>query len=86
MRSKKDAPVDILGPEAQYDTRNEGKNKHFSILVGLLLSVQTRDEMTGKTMIKLRENNFDLQKALTMEESEIEKLISEVNYKTKKAQ
>ena len=45
MRSKRDAPVDTQGAECSGDPNAEPKVYRYQILIGLMLSSQTKDEV-----------------------------------------
>uniref|UniRef100_A0A8C7XB77 Endonuclease III-like protein 1 n=1 Tax=Oryzias sinensis TaxID=183150 RepID=A0A8C7XB77_9TELE len=54
MRSRRDAPVDQMGAEKCFDTKAPAHVRRFQVLVSLMLSSQTRDQVTAAAMQKLR--------------------------------
>ncbi|OBZ67933.1 Endonuclease III-like protein 1 [Grifola frondosa] len=55
MRARTPAPIDTMGcQQAQLDEKDP-KNQRFSTLVWLMLSLQTKDEVTNAAVIELRE-------------------------------
>ncbi|EGD83117.1 hypothetical protein PTSG_12076 [Salpingoeca rosetta] len=55
MRSKRDAPVDTMGCEVLADPSADGPTQRFHILVALMLSSQTKDELTSKAVRTLQQ-------------------------------
>lgn len=86
MRSQKEAVVDAMGAEKTFD-RNEGdpKNKRFQVLVSLMLSSQTRDEITYKTMQSLREFGLTVDNIIKTSEEHLRELIHSVSFFNNKA-
>ncbi|XP_022655482.1 endonuclease III-like protein 1 isoform X2 [Varroa jacobsoni] len=84
MRSKKDAPVDTMGCHMCADPTASPKETRFQILISLLLSAQTKDEVNFAACCRLREHGFTPAKLKDTPEEEISKLIFPVGfYKTK---
>ncbi|EIN07891.1 DNA glycosylase [Punctularia strigosozonata HHB-11173 SS5] len=54
MRAKITAPVDTMGCERAQDEEKDAKSQRFSTLVSLMLSSQTKDEVTDAAVKKLR--------------------------------
>ncbi|KZP13803.1 DNA glycosylase [Athelia psychrophila] len=55
MRAQIVAPVDTMGCDRAQLKESEPKNQRFATLVSLMLSSQTRDEVTDAAVTKLRE-------------------------------
>ncbi|EPQ50587.1 DNA glycosylase [Gloeophyllum trabeum ATCC 11539] len=55
MRSRIKAPVDTMGCDQAQLKEQEPKNQRFATLVSLMLSSQTKDEVTDAAVAKLRE-------------------------------
>ncbi|KAF7324456.1 Endonuclease III-like protein [Mycena sanguinolenta] len=55
MRSQTSAPVDTMGCHMAQRYETEPKNKRFVTLVSLMLSPQTKDQVTDAAVCKLRE-------------------------------
>ncbi|KAG1856629.1 DNA glycosylase [Suillus subalutaceus] len=54
MRAQTVAPVDTMGCEQAQHKEKDPKNRRFAILVSLMLSSQTKDEVTDAAVEKLR--------------------------------
>ncbi|CAO1407394.1 unnamed protein product [Diamesa serratosioi] len=59
MRKSMSAPVDNLGCEQSFDKDTDAKNQRYQILVSLMLSSQTRDQITHAACQRLREFSFN---------------------------
>ncbi|CAG2162185.1 unnamed protein product [Oppiella nova] len=81
MRDKRDAVVDSMGAEKTFD-ESEGnpKDKRFQVLVSLMLSSQTRDEMTYKTMQSLREYGLTVSHIIDTSEEDLSEMIRSVSF------
>ncbi|CAG2108035.1 unnamed protein product [Medioppia subpectinata] len=81
MRDKRDAVVDSMGAEKTFD-ENEGnpKDKRFQVLISLMLSSQTRDEMTYKTMQSLREYGLTVNHMIETSEEDLSEMIRSVSF------
>ena len=71
MRENQDAPVDTQGAHCQADKKQDKKLQDFQTLVGLLLSVQTKDETTFMVMSRLKSKGFSLNMALKLSDEEL---------------
>jgi endonuclease III len=88
MRANLDAPVDTMGCETlnscdQYQPENI---KRYHILVSLMLSSQTKDEVTAKAMNGLYKLPLNIDTILATEEEVIEKAIYPASFYKRKAQ
>ncbi|XP_077461772.1 endonuclease III-like protein 1 isoform X1 [Stigmatopora argus] len=80
MRSSRDAPVDNMGAEKCYDTEAPAKVRRFQILVSLMLSSQTKDQITAAAMQKLRAHGCTAEKLLSTDDDTLGKLIYPVGF------
>ena len=68
MRSKHIAPVDTMGSD-KLGEKKASKNEYaYHTLIGLMLSSQTKDEMTAKAMKKLKEYGLTIDNILETDE------------------
>ncbi|RWS28630.1 endonuclease III-like protein 1, partial [Leptotrombidium deliense] len=59
MRKMNEAPVDTMGCDQCHDKlETDPKTQRFQTLVALMLSSQTKDEITFATMTNLKENGL----------------------------
>eukprot|EP00461_Guttulinopsis_vulgaris_P007855 UN07905 len=54
MRQKTQAPVDTIGCSETADKTADPKTQRFETLISLMLSAQTRDEITYNAIVNLR--------------------------------
>nr|XP_061791367.1 endonuclease III-like protein 1 [Nerophis lumbriciformis] len=80
MRSSRDAPVDNMGAEKCYDTKAPPNVRRFQILVSLMLSSQTKDQVTAAAMQKLRAHGCTAEKLLSTDDETLGKLIYPVGF------
>lgn len=86
MRSGNDAPVDVEGPKTLYERGEITKeDQNFQIIVSLILSVQTRDQMTAVAMRKLTKAGLTIEGINNMATEDLLVHIGEVNFKNNKA-
>lgn len=85
MRRERTAPVDHQGCERTADVKATPAVQRYQILISLMLSSQTKDQVTFEAMRKLKENNLTIGNILKMPESEIGELIKPVGFWKKKA-
>ena len=86
MRLKQDAPVDSMGCQKCYSESATEAERRFQILMALLMSSQTKDEINSAAMIRLNERfeSFSASKAAAADETELGQIIKPVGfYKTK---
>ncbi|XP_054153577.1 endonuclease III-like protein 1 [Oppia nitens] len=81
MRSDRNAVVDSMGAEKTYD-ENEGndKDKRFQILISLMLSSQTRDEITYATMQSLRNYGLTVDHIIATDDTLLMEMIRSVSF------
>ncbi|XP_053332589.1 endonuclease III-like protein 1 isoform X1 [Clarias gariepinus] len=84
MRSGRDAPVDQMGAEKCYDRKAPPEVMRYQVLVSLMLSSQTKDQVTAAAMERLRAHDLSVTSVLNMDENKLGKLIYPVGFwKTK---
>lgn len=80
MRSKRDAPVDQMGAEKCYDTQALPEVRRYQVLISLMLSSQTKDQVTAGAMQRLREHELSVDGILKMDNETLGKLIYPVGF------
>ncbi|KAG7316053.1 hypothetical protein KOW79_020919 [Hemibagrus wyckioides] len=84
MRSGRDAPVDQMGAEKCYDPQAPPEVMRYQVLVSLMLSSQTKDQVTAAAMERLRAHDLSVTSILKMDEDTLGRLIYPVGFwKTK---
>ncbi|XP_004521324.1 endonuclease III-like protein 1 [Ceratitis capitata] len=85
MRSDAKAPVDTMGCHKCSDDEADEKTQRFQKLVALMLSSQTKDEVTFEAMQRLKSNHMTPQAILDTERSKLEELLKPVSFYKNKA-
>lgn len=85
MRRDRNAAVDHQGCERTADVTAPPEVQRYQILISLMLSSQTKDQVTFEAMRKLKENNLTVENILKMSEDKIGELIKPVGFWKKKA-
>ncbi|XP_054897399.1 endonuclease III-like protein 1 [Poeciliopsis prolifica] len=80
MRSGRDAPVDSMGAEKCYDAQAPAHVKRFQVLVSLMLSSQTRDQVTGAAMQRLRAHGCTAENIAATDDKKLGELIHPVGF------
>ncbi|XP_037669907.1 endonuclease III-like protein 1 [Choloepus didactylus] len=80
MRSGRDAPVDRLGAEHCYDPGAPPKVRRFQVLLSLMLSSQTKDQVTAGAMQRLRARGLTVDSILQTDDSTLGTLIYPVGF------
>lgn len=80
MRSKKDAPVDQLGAEHCYDASAPPKVRRYQVLLSLMLSSQTKDQVTAGAMQRLRARGLTVESILQTDDDTLGRLIYPVGF------
>lgn len=80
MRSGRDAPVDNMGAKKCYDPEAPAHVRRFQVLVSLMLSSQTKDQVTAAAMQKLRAHGCTVEHILTTDDEALGKLIYPVGF------
>ncbi|XP_013884015.1 endonuclease III-like protein 1 [Austrofundulus limnaeus] len=80
MRSGRSAPVDNMGAEKCYDTDAPAQVRRFQVLVSLMLSSQTKDQVTAAAMQKLRAHGCTVENILSTDDKKLGELIYPVGF------
>lgn len=80
MRSKKDAPVDQLGAEHCYDASASPKVRRYQVLLSLMFSSQTKDQVTAGAMQRLRARGLTVESILQTDDDTLGRLIYPVGF------
>jgi endonuclease-3 len=85
MRASKDAPVDTMGCHMLAQPGAAPKVQRFQTLVALLLSSQTKDEVTAAAVRRLQKLPLTIDTILTTNEATLAQLICPVGFYRRKA-
>ncbi|CAL8358297.1 unnamed protein product [Boreogadus saida] len=85
MRRSRDAPVDHMGAETCYEPGAPAPVRRFQVLVSLMLSSQTRDEVTAAAMARLRAHGCTVDGILSTEHEALGRLLHPVGFWRTKA-
>ncbi|XP_029433272.1 endonuclease III-like protein 1 [Rhinatrema bivittatum] len=85
MRKQRDAPVDLMGVAKCYDPVAAPEVMRYQVLLSLMLSSQTKDQVTSAAMARLRANSLNVDRILQMDEGLLAKLIYPVGFWKRKA-
>uniref|UniRef100_F1L3X1 Endonuclease III homolog n=1 Tax=Ascaris suum TaxID=6253 RepID=F1L3X1_ASCSU len=85
MRESKDAPVDTMGCHMLGDVLASPQVYRFQILVSLMLSSQTKDQITAAAMQRLRSRGCTVEGIIEMSELELQDLLIPVGFYKRKA-
>ncbi|KAK6022607.1 base excision DNA repair protein, HhH-GPD family [Ostertagia ostertagi] len=80
MRKSGDAPVDTMGCHKLPDPLASAKTFRFQALVALMLSSQTKDEVTSAAMYRLRKHGCNVDAMIEIPTAELEKLLCPVGF------
>uniref|UniRef100_A0A673WSQ2 Endonuclease III-like protein 1 n=1 Tax=Salmo trutta TaxID=8032 RepID=A0A673WSQ2_SALTR len=80
MRSARDAPVDIMGAEKCYDTHAPDEVRRYQVLVSLMLSSQTRDQVTSAALQRLRAHGCTVDNIVNTDDDTLGQLIYPVGF------
>ena len=86
MRKSADAPVDTMGCEKCMDNDAKPEELRYQTLLSLMLSSQTKDEVTHAAMQRLREHGCTIGSILQTDDKVLEDLIHPVGFKKTKVQ
>lgn len=84
MRKENLAPVDTMGAGCIQDPNADDNERAYQTLIGLMLSSQTKDEVTSATMKKLIDNGLSIPMIMDIKDSELNDLIASVGFHNKK--
>ncbi|XP_071509526.1 endonuclease III-like protein 1 isoform X2 [Diadema antillarum] len=85
MRIHRDAPVDSMGAEKICDASAPPEVYRYHVLISLMLSSQTKDQVTSAAMKKLREHGLTVENIVRTSEADVGKLIYPVGFWKRKA-
>lgn len=80
MRSARDAPVDLMGAEKCYDTHAPDEVRRYQVLVSLMLSSQTRDQVTSAALQRLRAHGCTVDNIVNTDDDTLGQLIYPVGF------
>lgn len=86
MREKRDAPVDWSGCHVLAASDVAPEVRRYQVLVSLMLSSQTKDEIVGRAMRKLRNHGLTIDNILDTPQEIVAQLILPVGFWNKKAE
>ncbi|XP_054762382.2 endonuclease III-like protein 1 [Lytechinus pictus] len=85
MRKNRDAPVDSMGAEKICDSSAAPEVYRYHVLLSLMLSSQTKDQVTSAAMTKLKNHGLTVNNILKTPEAKIGQLIYPVGFWKRKA-
>ncbi|XP_046556598.1 endonuclease III-like protein 1 [Haliotis rubra] len=86
MRSKRNAPVDTMGCDVISDTRAAPEVFRYQVLLSLMLSSQTKDQVTSAAMAKLRQHGCNIDNILGTSDDKLGQLIYPVGFWRRKVE
>ncbi|CAG5121763.1 unnamed protein product [Candidula unifasciata] len=84
MRKNRDAPVDTMGCSVISDRTAKPEDYRYQVLLSLMLSSQTKDQVTSGAMRRLRQHGCTISNILSTSDGELGKLIYPVGFWNKK--
>jgi len=85
LRSVTPAPVDTMGCERAHDITRTPREQRYESLVSLMLSSQTKDEVTSAAVGRLQQKGLTIENIIAMDTGELEKTIFPVGFYRRKA-
>ncbi|XP_042293289.1 endonuclease III-like protein 1 [Sceloporus undulatus] len=80
MRKARDAPVDQMGAGKCYDADAAPEVMRYQVLLSLMLSSQTKDQVTSAAMMRLREHGLTVNNILQTDDMALGQLIYPVGF------
>ncbi|XP_028904925.1 endonuclease III-like protein 1 isoform X2 [Ornithorhynchus anatinus] len=80
MRESRDAPVDQLGVEQCFDRDAPPEVQRYQVLLSLMLSSQTKDQVTAGAMRRLQAHGLSVDGVLRMDDATLGRLIYPVGF------
>ncbi|NXE50707.1 NTH protein, partial [Casuarius casuarius] len=80
MRSSRDAPVDHMGVQKCFDSSAPPQVMRYQVLLSLMLSSQTKDEVTSAAMLRLRQRGLTVDSILQMDDATLGQIIYPVGF------
>jgi len=84
MRKRTPAPVDSMGCHTLADRKESPETIRYQLLIGLMLSSQTKDPITAQAMENLRNHGLTVDNILETDDSTLDKLICKVGFHNRK--
>ncbi|OUM70596.1 hypothetical protein PIROE2DRAFT_33738, partial [Piromyces sp. E2] len=84
-REKNEAPVDTQGCERLANEDLPPKQFRYQVLISLMLSSQTKDQITAEAIRNLQKKDLSVENILKMSEKEIDKCIEKVGFHNRKS-
>ena len=87
MRQINQAAVDTMGCDQEHDAKASEDDKAYHTLISLMLSAQTKDEVThATTQFMVREKNLSVATIIKTDEKTLNGWIAKVGFHNRKAQ
>ncbi|KAL5018429.1 hypothetical protein ScPMuIL_004151 [Solemya velum] len=86
MRKRRDAPVDTMGCDVISDTNAQPEVYRYQVLLSLMLSSQTKDQLTSAAMARLREHGCNIDNILNTPDELLGTLIYPVGFWKRKVE
>ncbi|XP_041892910.1 endonuclease III-like protein 1 isoform X2 [Corvus kubaryi] len=80
MRRSRDAPVDEMGVQKCYDSGAPPQVMRYQVLLALMLSSQTKDQVTSAAMLRLRQHGLTVDTVLQMDDETLGQIIYPVGF------
>ncbi|XP_028562798.1 endonuclease III-like protein 1 isoform X1 [Podarcis muralis] len=80
MRKERDAPVDQMGAGKCFDSDAPPEVRRYQVLLSLMLSSQTKDQVTSAAMMRLREHGLTVDNILGTDDVTLGQLIYPVGF------
>ncbi|KAM4656928.1 endonuclease III-like protein 1 isoform 2-T2 [Amazona ochrocephala] len=80
MRRNRDAPVDEMGVQTCYDSSAPPEVMRYQVLLSLMLSSQTKDQVTSAAMLRLRQHGLTVDSILQMDDATLGQIIYPVGF------
>ena len=84
LRKERDAPVDWAGSESLGVDPTTGQLDRYHVLIALMLSSQTKDQVVAEAMAKLRAKGLSVEAVLRMSDEELNACIAKVGFHNNK--
>ncbi|KAL3876881.1 hypothetical protein ACJMK2_034663 [Sinanodonta woodiana] len=86
MRKNRDAPVDTMGCDVISDTTATPQIYRYQVLLSLMLSSQTKDQVTSAAMAKLQKHGCNIENILQTSDKQLGELIYPVGFGKRKVE
>ncbi|XP_068002580.1 endonuclease III-like protein 1 isoform X1 [Melanerpes formicivorus] len=80
MRRSRDAPVDQMGVQKCFDSSAAPKVRRYQVLLALMLSSQTKDQVTAAAMLRLRRHGLSPDSILQLDDAALGEMIYPVGF------